>query len=186
MKWIGNRVSYVDEKQLTTIVIYPERVNWKNNLLAAWFTMWLIIGGYVISQLFMDYSRDEKLILIVFLSFWLYFAIRIGKATFWQLWGKELVRINDQALILKRSIMSYGKATPYFFENIKKIQLEEVKETNIGFQFEQSIWVLGGERISFDYKGKLVRLGRKLDEKDAKLLFKLITARIDERLRKKN
>jgi len=186
MKWIGNRVSYVDDKNLTTIVIYPERVTWKNNLLAAWFTMWLLIGGYVISQLFLDYSRDEKLILIVFLSFWLYFAVRIGKATFWQLFGKELIRINDQALILKKSILSYGKAHPYFFENIKKIQLDEVKASNFGFQFEQSIWVLGGERISFDYKGKLVRLGRKLDEKDVKLLFKLLTARIEERLRKKN
>ena len=185
MKWIGNRVSYVDNKDITTIVIYPERSTWKNNLLLAWFTMWILIGAYVILQLFMEYTREEKLMLIIFLSFWSYFTLRVGKSTFWQLKGKELIKINDQALIIKKSIFSYGKAQTYFLENIKKIRVDEAKATNLGYQFEQSIWVVGGERITFDYQGKSVRIARKLNEQDTKLLFRLITTRMDARLKKK-
>jgi len=185
MKWIGERVSYVDTDKLTTIVIYPERVKWKNNLLKAWMSVWLLIGLYVILQLFADYSSDEKLMLTIFLSFWLYFTVRIGKATLWQLNGKELIRINDQALILKKSIFSYGKAHTYFLENIRKINIDEVKDTSLGIQFEKSIWVVGGERISFDYMSKSIRLGRKLNDQDTKLLFRLLTSRIESRLKKK-
>jgi hypothetical protein len=49
---------------------------------------------------------------------------------------------------------------------------------------EQSPWVKGGERIDFQYFGKTIRFGRKLNQKDTELLFKLITKRIEERLRK--
>jgi hypothetical protein len=44
--------------------------------------------------------------------------------------------------------------------------------------------VKGGEILEFDYMGKVIRFGRKIDEKDAKLLFNLISKRIEERLRK--
>jgi len=185
MKWIGKRVSYVDEKDITTIVIYPESVRWKNNLLLAWFSTWILIGVYVISQLFVDFSREEKLVLVIFLSFWSYFTFRVGKSTLWQLKGKELLRINDQVLIIKKSTFSYGKAQTYFLENIKKIQVDEVKDSSLGFQFEKSIWVVGGERISFDYQGKRIRIGRKLNDQDTKLLFRLLTNRIETRLKKK-
>lgn len=186
MKWIGERISYVDQKDgITTFVIYPEKVIWKNNLLSAWLTVWVLIGGYVIYSLFKDYTREEKLVLIVFLSFWLYFLVRVGRATLWQLKGKELIRINDQVLMIKRSIFSYGKAQSYFLENISKVKIEEVKESNLGFQFERSIWVVGGEKLSFEYQGKTVRLGRKLNETDAKLFFRVLTNRIEQRVRKK-
>jgi hypothetical protein len=185
MKWIGERISYIDDKELTTIVIYPEKTEWKNNLLKAWFSMWMLIGAIVIYQLFLEYTRDEKLMFTIFLSFWLYFSFKVGKSTFWQLKGKELIRINDQALILKKSIFSYGKAHTFFLENIRKIRVDELKESSIGVQFEKSFWVVGGERISFDYIGKNIRFGRKLNEQDTKLLFRLITNRIESRLKKK-
>jgi hypothetical protein len=49
--------------------------------------------------------------------------------------------------------------------------------------WEISPWVRGGERIEFEYQGKFIRFGRKLSEKDAKLLFNLVTKRIDDRLK---
>jgi hypothetical protein len=60
-----------------------------------------------------------------------------------------------------------------------------VKQTNLGFQYENSIWVVGGERLSFDNLGKPHRFGRKLNDQDAKLLFKYIAKRLDEKLKKK-
>jgi len=185
MKWIGKRISCIDEKDKSTIVIYPEKIAWKNSLLLAWVTVWLLIGIYVCFQFTKGYTRDQKLVLVVFMSFWVYFAYRIGKATLWQFYGKELIRIDPISLTYKKSIAKYGKATSYFLENIHKFSVEDVKQTNLGFQYENSIWVVGGERLFFDSMGKVHRFGRKLNDQDAKLLFKYIAKRLDEKLKKK-
>jgi len=185
MKWIGDRVSFVEQKNLTTLVIYPEKTTWKSMLLYAWFSMWTSIGVFVVFELFNNYKREEKLMLLVFLAFWLYFFIRIGKAVLWQAKGKELLKLNDQALIIKKSVFGYGKAQEYFFENIKKIKIYESKTNSFEEFFQNSYFVVGGERIIFEYKGKEIKFGRKLNEKDTKLLFQLIARDIDRKLRSK-
>ena len=102
------------------------------------------------------------------------------------IWGKEMIKIDETALTIKVAVKSYGKAVPYFLENIKKIRIQEVKENSIQAVWENSPWIRGGERLEFDYMGKTVRFGGKLDEKEQKLLFNLITKRIEEQLRRKN
>lgn len=186
MKWIGERISFVDDKKKTSIVIYPENIFWQRALMGAWFFMWLTIGGTMIWSLSLDLTQQEQIIVYVFLSFWVYYAIRVGRAFFWMIWGKEMIKIDETALTIKVAVKSYGKAVPYFLENIKKIRIQEVKENSIQAVWENSPWIRGGERLEFDYMGKTVRFGRKLDEKEQKLLFNLITKRIEEQLRRKN
>ena len=91
--------------------------------------------------------------------------------------------IDEVALHYKRSIRKYGKSIPYYFENINKFSVQQPKEGSFQSVWEASPWVGGGERIEFDYKGKVVRFGRKLEERDAKLLFDLITKKVDDRIR---
>jgi len=88
-------------------------------------------------------------------------------------------------LTYKKSIRKLGKANLYYLENITKMRLFHPKERSIQAVWEQSVWISGGERIEFDYSGKIVKFGKKLEEKDTQLLFKLITKRIEERLRRK-
>ncbi len=186
MKWIGKRISFVDDKNKTTIVIYPEgKVLW-NALIGAWTAMWIMLGVIVLWAYFtFEISDQEAIIIVIFLSFWVYYAYKAIKSFLWFLWGKELIKIDEVSLIYKRSIKGYGKAIPYYFENIKKISVTVPKEKSIQSSWEKSPWVIGGERIEFDYKGKRIRFGRKLNEKDTALLFKLVTKRIEERLRKR-
>ena len=86
----------------------------------------------------------------------------------------------------KTAIKKYGTSKEYFIENIDKISLAFPEKNSFQAAWENSPWIRGGERLTFDYKGKSIRFGRKLDEKDAKLLFQLITKRIEEQLKKKN
>ncbi len=185
MKWIGERISFVDDKQKTTFVIYPEGKGIVKSLMGAWFSMWMIIGSVVIWYYFtFPLNQQLSLILIVFLVFWFYYAVKVGRSFFWILWGKELIKVNEAALTYKKSVRNYGKAIPYYLENIQKIRMYQPKETSLQAVWEASPWVRGGERIEFDYMGKTIRLGRKLNEKDSKLFFNLLTKRVDERLRK--
>lgn len=185
MKWIGERISFVEDKNVTTIVIYPENKAWVNGLMGAWVAMWYVIGASVIWYYFtFEMPEDQTIVVYVFLAFWAYYALTVTRSFFWLLWGKELIKINEASLTYKKSVKNYGKAVSYYFENIKKISLSHPKEKSLQAAWEASPWVRGGERIEFEYMGKIVRFGRKLEEKEAKLLFNVITKRIDEKLRK--
>lgn len=186
MKWIGNRISVVDTKDKTTIVIYPERKAFINALMGAWIFMWYSIGFTVVWSYFMlKLTQQEKLILVIFMSFWLYYAVRVTRSFLWLFKGSENLKIDQIGLTIKNATGRIGRATPYYLENIKKIRLEIPKQRSFQTAWESSPWVRGGERIEFDYMGKVVRLGRKLNEKDATLLFNLITKRIEEHIRHK-
>jgi hypothetical protein len=178
MKWIGDRISFVDKKGRTTIVIEPENKFWINALMGAWVSMWMMIGGIFIWSL-------EKVILVVMLVFWLYYAVRVSRTFFWLLWGRESIKIDESAFTYKKSIRGYGKAVPYYLENISKIRMNIPKEKSFQVAWESSPWIRGGERLEFDYMNKVIPFGRKLQEKDAKLLYQLVTKRVEERLKKK-
>lgn len=187
MKWIGNRISVVESKNKTTIVIHPDRKPLITALMGAWIFMWYSIGFTVVWSIFvLKLSQQEQLILIVFMSFWLYYAVRVTRSFLWLMWGTENLKIDELALTIKNATRSFGKATPYYLENIKKIRLDIPKERSFQTAWESSPWVRGGERIEFDYLGKVIRIGRKLPEKEATLLFNLVTKRIEELLKQKN
>lgn len=185
MKWIGERISFVDDKKLTTIVIYPESIGWIKAIMGAWVGMWFTIGATVLWSFFTFKLTDQELIvLFVFMTFWLYYAVRVTRSFLWLLWGKELIKIDEVSLTYKRSIKSYGRANSYYLENISKLRLFHPKERSLQSSWEASPWIRGGERLEFDYLRNVVRFGRKLNENDSKLLFKFITKKIDDRLKK--
>ncbi|MBU2020263.1 MAG: hypothetical protein KJ941_11515 [Bacteroidetes bacterium] len=186
MKWIGERISFHEKNDISTFVIYPERKAWALSLMGAWCAMWLTIGIVMTWAFFtLKLTESEQIIVVVFMSFWLYYAQRVGRSFLWMLWGKEMLKINLTELTYKKAIRSYGKAQPYFHENISKIRLSIPEENSIQSVWENSPWVVGGERIEFDYLGKVIRLGRKINEKDAKLLFQILVKRVETFQRKR-
>lgn len=185
MKWIGERISFVDNKDICTIVIYPKKKPIVNALMGAWLAMWLVIGAVTFwSFSTFKFNEQEKVILFVFLVFWAYYAWKVTKSFSWLLWGKELIKINETALVYKKSIKNYGKAHNYFLENIEKIRVQQPKSNSFQAAWEASPWIQGGERLEFDYQNKLIRMGRKLEEKDTQQLFKFVTKKIEDRLKK--
>lgn len=186
MKWIGERISFVDDKNKTTIVIRPESVFWVNALMGAWVAMWLVIGGvFIWAYSALQLNEQEKIILIVMLAFWGYYAIRVIRSFLWLLWGRESIKIDEASLIYKKSTKGYGRAIPYYLENIQKIRIYVPEARSFQATWEASPWVKGGERMEFDYMGKVIRFGRKLEEKDAKRLYQLLTKKVEAQLRKK-
>jgi len=187
MKWIGEHISFVDDKDKATFVIYPSSPAWIKSLMGAWCAMWLTVGFTMVWSLFaMTFNEQEKIIIAIFMTFWTYYAVKVGRSYSWILWGKELIKVNEAALFYKRSVKKFGKSTPYYLENIKKIRMYQPKERSLQAVWETSPWVRGGERLEFDYLGKTIRFGRKLNEKDSKLFFNTLTKKVEERLRKVN
>lgn len=185
MKWIGERISFVDTKEKATFVIYPPKIGWKIYVMYVWSALWILVGVAVISQLFLDYTEKEKITLIIFLSFWLYFAVRVIRALIFLITSREFILIDDNGLHIKKATGKFGKSKRYFLENISKMRIPEVKENSFQAVYDSSPWVRGSDAIMFDYLGKTISFGRKLTEKDAKLLFNILVKKIDSAVRKK-
>jgi hypothetical protein len=175
IKFISERVSYRKTPEELTIVITGKIEKSKETLLLTWLLAWSFCGIYIFIQLFLDYSREEKLYFIVFLSFWFFFEYKILKAFRWRKWGKEYIRKSIDLLTIKKSITDYAKADEYFIENIKNLTFIEKNKTNFLNQLENSFWVIGDDKISFDYQGKTICFGMQLTEKEVNSILKLLT-----------
>ena len=88
MKWIGNRITFEDDKLKTTIVIRPEDKPLIKALMGAWVAMWMVIGVTVAWYYFnFDMTKQEKVIVFIFMTFWFYYAFRVFRSFFWLMWG---------------------------------------------------------------------------------------------------
>lgn len=184
MKLIGERISFNNTKEKFTVVIQPEKNGLVNSLMGAWLSMWLTIGVVVIWSLtVLKLKEQEQIILYVFLVFWFYYAFRVTRSFLWLLYGKELVKIDEVSLTIKKSIKNYGQSIPYYFENIKNIKFEMPESNSMQSLWESSPWINGGERLNFEYFDKEVRFGRKLNEKESQLLLNLIIKQLKERFK---
>lgn len=198
VNWIGDRISVQDMDHITTIVINPLRVWWKEILLTLWVTGFTFVGLVMIYMLMTDFAslqydvaptdddiRNQVIYAIVFLSFWAYFEYKTLKALLWYRFGKELLRIDGDGLTLKKSILSYGKANRYFFENMKAFQQRVEEETSFSNFFENAYWAMGSDAIVFNHYKKIISFGRRVDDKSARLLVRLIDDRIKKQIKRK-
>lgn len=186
MKWIGERISVVDRKEKTTIVIYPEKKVIVTGLMGAWIFMWYAIGiTIVLSYFTFKLTENEKVMILIFMSFWVYYAVRVTRSFLWLMWGSENLKIDDVGLTIKNATGKAGRATIYYLENIKKARMEIPKQKSFQAIWEASPWVSGGERIAFNYMNKVIRIGRKLPQKETVLLYNLLTKRVEEHLKLK-
>src|SRR5690554_7739624 len=107
MKWIGDRVSFKDNKENISFVIYPPRLGKKRVVMLVWYALWLLIGGYVTLQFFKDYGQDEKIALFVFMAFWLYFAIRVLRAILYV--DRKSTRLNSSHVRISYAVFCLKK-----------------------------------------------------------------------------
>ena len=185
MKKIGERITFEDHKGYTTIIISPPSVDWKNAMLFGWVLAWSYVGIYIIYNFAAGlFNQDQKIYFGAFMVFWFYFEFRSIKSLLWIRYGKEMMKIDDQYLVFKKSIKTYGKAHKYFLENVKKFSTIENNESKFIKAFENSYWELGKETMQFEAMGKTIKFGRKLNEQDVKLLFKVIEKRLNQKLKR--
>lgn len=176
VKYISDKISYSEPSQGELRVVILGRIErWKESLLAVWNIAWLSCGAvFIYFMLFTDMDRDTKLAIFIFLSFWAYYAYRVAYVFLFRRYGSETIYIKGDALYLKRSVRSYGKAKKYFIDNIESFGKVNIPEKSITNAYENSSWVLGGEKIGFTYQGKFEKFGMQLDDKEVNSLLRLL------------
>lgn len=170
---VHDNISIDDRDDRLSIIIDGKLPRAKEALLLAWLIIWVALGAYVMYELrTVDYEREIRLALNIYLALWAYFLFKIGKAFLWSRAGQERVILVDGQLSIKTAIYGYGRSQAYPVENISDMKVSELSKRSAQYQLESSFWVIGGERVDFGYMGRRLRFGRKIDDKIAHKIVK--------------
>lgn len=165
----------VSAKDLTThIEITPLRDPLKTNLLVAWLVVWTLCGIIVFSQFFSNMSREEKLLMAVWMAFWAYFEFKIGTAYLWRKSGVEHISIDSEKLVYSRIVSGKAETKSYSTDTISNLEVYEFGKNSFSDSFQSSYWVRGNESVFFTYFGQKIGLGLQLNLEEATLLYKAI------------
>ena len=179
-KTIGNKISYWEENDNLYITITGRIEKWMENLIVIWTVAWTACGIIVLTQLFGDYTREVKLSFVVYLCFWIYFEYKVIRTLLWRKFGNERILIDDDTIKIKKEMRGYGTAYNYYIENITRLAVIDYSGRNFSKAYGKSFWIVGGETLSFDHKGKVISFAMQLEDEDRDALFRLIRSRFKE------
>lgn len=175
MEQLGQHVSIDRREGRTSVVIEARATRAQRVLLALWLLAWLTAGVVVIiARTKLPAGDPARQFMLAFLAFWAYFLVMVGRSVLWRWRGVELWRVKDGVLTVKDSIMGYGRARDYFAENIQRLGLISIDRTSWKWQWNDSVWVIGGERIGFEHLGRKVVLGKGLTDDEARRLVSVL------------
>jgi len=158
MKSFDEKIFFSESDSSGLVEIRAQIPKWQETLLFGWVLAWTFCGLVVIASFFDDYTREEKLMMLVYIIFWIYFEYKAVYAFLWKKWGKEFIKIDSEGIHYKRDIKSYGKSMKFFKENIQKFTPIDLKERSFVNSYYQSFWMVGNESIQFQHLGKNISL----------------------------
>lgn len=172
MRLISDRISINDTKTFS-IVILGKVERWKESLLLFWVLAWTFCGIVFLTYFFGDTPFHHSLPMLVMISFWLYFEYKIVRVFFWRRNGFESIKFTRDELIIKNNFLRRGKENRYALNNIEEFYSIPYSSTNFFAFMDNSFWVIGEDRIYFNYFGKKIGFGKQLDEMEVKKLLQV-------------
>ena len=146
------------------IAIIPDTKAWQKAALAIWSGVWTFTGVIGMVGMLKEASQEAMTFLLVFFAFWAYFLFYALRSLIWHRVGAEYIRISDENMDYKRSWGSYGTVRSYDLTTMKNLGMVNYEDKKFARSYSQAFWTIGGEMIGFDYLGRKVALGFKLDE----------------------
>jgi hypothetical protein len=179
MKLIGERISILKKDDMLSVVILPTADNKKLMLLFLWLAAWSVCGFLVFINYFQLIQNDAKVFVIVYLSFWAYYEVKILRAFIWKKWGREKIWITKGKIYYQREVNNKGKVDEFNIDEINELKLIDIVPGNFSDFFNQSFWVKGGERIEFSHLAKKIRFGMQLTTEEARAVLAELRSKIN-------
>jgi hypothetical protein len=152
----------------------------------AWVAAWLFCGGVVFLEWRQTTDDEMQVAFFAFLVFWAYFLWRAGRTMLYRMGGNELIEVNEDELVLKKSFFTYGKTRTYFLENIENFKPIQLSRTSFAYTYENGWWNLGGEKLGFEYQGRHVKFAMQVNEKTVTSIYSLINRQIKDNLKRRS
>ncbi|MCC6599906.1 MAG: hypothetical protein IT223_04445 [Crocinitomicaceae bacterium] len=179
-KFIGKRISVLRSKTDIVITISQKVERWQETLLLVWLMAWAFCGVAFITNIFLIQGSSEKIFLAVCSALWLYFFIRLLKVFIWRKAGREVICVSHGKISIINAYWKKGKEEVFNMQHIFKLGLIKAKPASLFAFLDNSFWIIGGDKVGFNYSGEKVRLGKQLTVKDAELLVRVLETGIKE------
>lgn len=179
-KFIGKRISVRKDKKQLSIEITQQVERWQESLLIVWLAAWAFCGAVFIYYAVTATANTDRIFFLISSSLWLFFFIRITKVFLWRKFGREILNFSEGKLSLKNSFGKRGRQEVFNYQHIAKLGLVTKDPTSFLAFLDDSFWIIGGDRVGFNYSGQKVRFGKQLAVRDAELLIRVIESAMKE------
>jgi len=174
MRIISDRISVNENAGKVSVVILGKIERWKESLLLFWLLAWTFSGVVFLYYYLFPSPYQYALVMLIFLMFWLYFELKIGKVFLWRRVGFEYLEFDHASFSIKNDIKGFGKILSFNIQEINKFEAIVQSQKNFFAFMEQSFWVIGGEQIYFRYKNKDIIFGKQISIKEQKALLQIL------------
>lgn len=170
---MSNQIEIIENETCLSIKINALFDKSKQQLLFFWILLFSLCGAAILSQFFFYYPIETKLFFGVYIAFWLFFEFKVVYAFRWRKYGSELLTIENNTLVLSKTIAKRGITERYDLNEISNFELIKYKE-NFVYAINSNYWSINKYTLSFKHNNKTVPFGIDLDEKIAKKVLHTI------------
>lgn len=174
MEILSDRMSVVRNDAGISIVISSHANRKKSRAVLAILLFW-IIGGIVMIWNFPSIAEDKtKLIVLIWLAFWVYFFYVLFRLYRWKQYGHEVVKIANNVMKYKKDVKGRGWVQDYALEKVKRMRPSDTVNPNWLRNIGGDFWNTDCDSIRFDYEDREISFGFHLEPAERVKLIKLI------------
>lgn len=143
-----------------------------------------IVGGLVMIWNFSSIELDKtKIIVLIWLAFWLYFFYVLFRLYRWKQYGHEVIKIKDGVMKYKKDVKGRGWVQDYQIEKITKLRISDTQSPdwlrNLGGDF----WNTDCDSVRFDYEDREISIGFQLENAERNKLIEVIGEYVEVELK---
>ena len=161
------------------IVVPAPRNVFLLGFLAIWMVGWTVgwVSGF--AQLLSGTGGvGVDLFMLVWLTVWTLGGAFAGAVLAWGLAGRETVRLETRALVVRRSVFGLGRSREYDLPHVARLRVAPEGFNPFDFRSGLRFWGLGGGPLAFDYGASTVRVGAGVEEAEAQALRDELVRRV--------
>lgn len=175
MDILSKRASAVAGEKELSLVISASADKRKTNILLLWLLLWTVCGGVMIYNYFGLTEQKAKIMMLVWIAFWIYFELLIMKAWRWKQFGREILKIKDGELRYKKDTHGRGWILKFPVNEVTGFTVLEDKTPQWMKKLGEGYWNTGNEMLVLTFtEDRVLRFGIQLEPEEIKAIRKLL------------
>lgn len=168
---MDNRIQIIKENKKLEIIIKAFYDDKKQKMLLLWIVLFSLCGLIILAQFFDDYDAETKVFFGVYVAFWLFFEFKVIYAYRWRKYGVEKIKIEDNQLLLIKSIGKRGITQRFDIDELKNIDF--FNSSNSGFikSMNTSYWNINKYHLALKLEKNIIPFAIDIENKDAKKIL---------------
>ena len=162
------RIEVKKEAQKLEIIIKAFYDTGKQKMLLIWIVLFSLCGIAIITQFFQDYEANYKIIFGVYLAFWLFFEFKVIYAYRWRRSGKEKISIENNQMVLSKTIGKRGVTQQFNLNDIKKFDFFKNEGSSFLNVMNSSYWNINKYHLAIYLEKSIVPFAIEVNNKEAK------------------